>query len=214
MSVTKTGGSLDQGWLWPWETQKHSCNLSKWNPSWWQRYEAMRALAFKLHHYSQDSDLESMCCLNIQILALVSFGGFQEWGTELTGLSCHQQTSPMERVKLRGRTPYGINQGAFWPPGAGKDKVPVSFKYPYCLCSHPKDERNRLGLEGTETYEPHEVFSAKASRSYNEQLHFLFLQGWRQMRVGIRPGRRIVWKQKYSLFNSYMNRRCLELKGR
>lgn len=39
-----------------------------------------------------------------------------------------------------------------------ENKVMVSFKQPYCLYSHPKDERKRLGLEGTETYEPHEAF--------------------------------------------------------
>lgn len=60
--------------------------------------------------------------------------------------------------QLQGRIAYGINRGAFQPPGVGKDKVIVSFKQPYCLYSHPKDERKRLGLEGTETYEPHEAF--------------------------------------------------------
>lgn len=155
--------TLDQGWLWPWETQKHWGNLSQWNSSWWQKYDAKRALAFKLRRYSLGSGSESMCCLNIQILALVSSGGFQGWGTEHT--ACPVTSKPVlcrepsiwATRQLQGRTPYGINWGAFQPPGVGKEKVLVSFKQPYGLYSDPKDERKRLGLEGSETYEPHEV---------------------------------------------------------
>lgn len=56
-----------------------------------------------------------------------------------------------------------------------ENKVMVSFKQPYCLYSHPKDERKRLGLEGTETYEPHEAFFfAEGSCSSNSCIFYFY----------------------------------------
>ena len=60
----------------------------------------MGALAFKLPHCLQSSGLESVCCLNIQILALVLFAGFQGV-VKSTGLSPRQQASPTERVSIK-----------------------------------------------------------------------------------------------------------------
>lgn len=67
----------------------------------------MGALAFKPPHYSQGSELESVCCLNIQILTLVLFAGFQGV-VKSTGLSPHQQASPMERVSIKGSYKDGL----------------------------------------------------------------------------------------------------------
>lgn len=151
----------------------------------------MTALTFKLSHYSQSSGLENVCCLNIQILILVSFAASQGV-VKITGPSCHQQTSLMERVSFKTTA-----RKDFLRCQLGSNLATWGTKWKGC-----KDWRELRYMS------PMRYFSVKTFCSCYEQLHILSLQGWLQMmHVGIRPGRYIVWKHECHLFDPYMNKR-------
>lgn len=94
--------------------------------------------------------LESVCCLNLQILAQVSFAGFQGV-VKSTGLSPHQQASLTERVSIKTaarkdflRRPLGSSLTTWGLKREGCNVLQI-IKLPVLACQGWKEEAGTGG---------------------------------------------------------------------